>query len=334
MIFLRRFPTAEDKQQALATMQYPNTNYTVATDVVAIEPTGSTPPTPHDYSLDYTTFNVSTAGTFKLSGNSIDYSVDDGTTWTTLANNTDSPTIPAGTKVRLKGTPVVSTSIGIGRFSFTGQFEVEGNIMSLIKGDNFINQIALGTTNEFYNLFSGCTGLTSAENFILPAITLSENCYSNVFHSCTNLVKSPKLLPATNLKRLCYDGMFYDCPSLTTAPELPATIINAGGAYQYMFGGCRSLATAPELPATTLTGSCYIYMFSGCTSLNYVKCLATSNINTSQSTTGWLSGVASTGTFVKASGANWPTGYYGIPNGWTVETYVEPVEEEVLPDDD
>jgi hypothetical protein len=60
-------------------------------------------------------------------------------------------------------------------------------------------------------------------------------------------------------------------------------------------------------------------MFQGCTSLNKVKCLATS-IFSSKSTSYWLDGVSSTGTFTKATGVDWSgkTGSDGIPSGWTV----------------
>ena len=35
----------------------------------------------------------------------------------------------------------------------------------------------------------------------------------------------------------------------------------------------------------------------------------------------WVSGVSSTGTFVKNSSATWNvTGSYGVPGGWTIET--------------
>jgi hypothetical protein len=77
---------------------------------------------------------------------------------------------------------------------------------------------------------------------------------------------------------------------------------------------------APELPATTLEWSCYSFMFYNCTSLNYIKCLAT-DISAIDCTNDWVSGVASSGTFIKAASmTGWTTGVNGIPSGWTVET--------------
>ena len=59
-------------------------------------------------------------------------------------------------------------------------------------------------------------------------------------------------------------------------------------------------------------------MFQGCSKLQNITCLAT-NISASGCTSMWLAGVASTGTFIKASGFDgWSTGTSGIPSGWTV----------------
>jgi hypothetical protein len=83
-----------------------------------------------------------------------------------------------------------------------------------------------------------------------------------------------------------------------------------------MFSSCSNLTSAPELPATNLTAACYENMFYNCSRLNYIKCLATTNIDTDN----WVSGVAGSGTFVKnASINNWPTGNNGIPANWTVQ---------------
>jgi hypothetical protein len=89
-----------------------------------------------------------------------------------------------------------------------------------------------------------------------------------------------------------------------------------------MFYGCTSLTTAPALPATTLANYCYYYMFYGCTSLNYIKCLAT-DISATNCTYYWVSGVASSGTFIKApTMTGWTRGIGAIPSGWTVQDSV------------
>ena len=106
---------------------------------------------------------------------------------------------------------------------------------------------------------------------------------------------------------------------MTTAPELPATTL-APNCYNSMFRQCTSLTTAPELLATTLVSNCYNYMFQGCTNLNYIKAMFTSGPSSSYTST-WVSGVSSTGTFIKNSAATWTTtGVNGIPTGWSVVT--------------
>lgn len=65
-----------------------------------------------------------------------------------------------------------------------------------------------------------------------------------------------------------------------------------------------------------LAVKCYMNMFDGCSSLNYVKCLA-KDISADMCVSGWLSGVAATGTFVTPSTTGWSTGVSGIPSGWS-----------------
>lgn len=67
----------------------------------------------------------------------------------------------------------------------------------------------------------------------------------------------------------------------------------------------------------SLAESCYSYMFSGCTGLTTIDCYATSYAT--EATNDWVFGVAETGTFSKASDADfWETGVNGIPSGWSV----------------
>ena len=167
----------------------------------------------------------------------------------------------------------------------------------------------------YSGMFEECQSLTIAPE--LPATELAEGCYSYMFDYCTSLVTAPGL-PATKLAEGCYNSMFQGCKSLTTAPKIlpAATLVDM--CYYYMFAYCTSLTTAPELPATILTGECYYGMFEGCTNLNYIKCLAT-DISASYCTNNWVSGVSSTGTFVKDIETNWINGSNGIPSGWIVE---------------
>ena len=185
-----------------------------------------------------------------------------------------------------------STS-GVGRFSVTGAFALEGNCMSLLFERDADTHLSLeGYDGCFYNLFNGCSDLISV---------------------------SPKFLPATELAHECYKYMFRNCSSLTTAPELPATNL-VYGCYDSMFRDCTSLTTAPELPATTLAVTCYYYMFKDCTKLNYIKMLAI-NISATNCLRNWVDGVATHGTFVKSKNATWIViGEDGIPKNWTVIT--------------
>lgn len=177
---------------------------------------------------------------------------------------------------------------------------------------------ATSLKSECYrSMFEGCSGLTSAP--ALPATTLDNYCYNSMFSGCTSLTAAP-VLSATMLASNCYQSMFFGCTSLTAAPALPATTL-VDFCYESMFYACTSLTTAPELPATKLEYCCYQSMFRDCTNLNRVTCLAT-DISAEYCTYQWLSGVASTGTFINSAGIlGWSTGESGIPEGWTVVNY-------------
>ena len=169
-------------------------------------------------------------------------------------------------------------------------------------------------THCYFSMFSDCTSLSTAPE--LPAATLAMSCYAYMLSGCTSLTTAPAL-PATTLAKSCYNSMFAGCTSLTTAPELPATTLT-DSCYNGMFFDCTSLTTAPALQATTLLSSCYERMFNGCSKLNNITMLAT-DISATNCLTNWVGGVATTGTFVKASAmTSLPTGENGIPTGWTV----------------
>ena len=276
----------------------------------------------------------------------IEISTDEGVTWTKWNYSTIS--LNSGGSVLMRGmNPEGFSKSGSQYSTFTvaGSIEVYGNIMSLIDYTQTVDIIPCDYC--FYSLFNGCTSLTTAP--ALPATKLASSCYYFMFDGCTSLTAAPELsatilagycyyamfrncsnlttapeLSATKLADGCYSDMFNGCTSLTTAPELPATKL-ASRCYQGMFYGCTSLTTAPELPANTLANFCYIDIFNSCSNIKYIKCLAT-DISAGSCTTDWVSGVASTGTFIKDSTmTSWVTGTYGIPSGWTVVNHYDDI---------
>ena len=253
---------------------------------------------PIDYSKLYFTIDVkqeiSSGATINFSGsstaNTLSYSTDSGITWSSPSSSI-SVMVRNGDKILFKGT---SSNGILGRIYMTDAiYDVYGNIMSLIYGDNFEGQTTLNRNSVFRQLFNVSSNRVSdASNLILPATTLTENCYYYMFKGCVLLSNAPELpattlapycygymfdgceqlresilLPATTLARGCYIGMFQDCISLQSAPELLATTL-APYCYGWMFNGCERMKTPPSvIPATTMADSCCGGMFSGCTGL-------------------------------------------------------------------
>ena len=228
----------------------------------------------------YLTFNISSAGTInwvtsnRSVAKTIEYKLNDGD-WVSIRSTTGSTApkinVVAGDKIQFRGNNTAYSNSSSYYNTFDGstaEFEIEGNIMSLINSTNFSTLKTLESDYTFSYLFYNCTGLTSAENLILPATTLTNRCYSVMFGGCTSLTTAPAL-PAMTLAEGCYNSMFYDCTSLTTAPVLPATTL-ANYCYTNMFVNCTSLTTVPSLPATTLAEGCYEHMFDNCASLTAV----------------------------------------------------------------
>ena len=223
-----------------------------------------------DYSKQYFTLHMLSDGDMKLykplsyTSGSLAYSVNGGE-WITFNSDT-TLTLVTDDEVKVKCIANAYTR-GSNNTMFDGtcDYEVYGNAMSLLYGDDFEGQSVLTTQYSFRALFYNQKTLKNAEKLILPATTLADRCYSNMFYGCSSLTTTPEL-PATTLAERCYGSMFSYCTSLTTTLELPATTL-ANSCYEHMFYKCTSLTSTPQLPATTLANSCYSSMFNDCTSL-------------------------------------------------------------------
>ena len=238
--------------------------------------------------------------TGSASGNSLSYSLDSGTTWNTLVNSGTTPYLDAGDVIMWKGSNLtIRSGGGIGTFSGTSYFDVEGNIMSLHYGDNFEDKTTLsGVDYAFMNLFSGCTFVQNADKLELPATTLSKQCYCNMFIRASELVTLPSLSAATTLAEGCCQNMFYASPQTSAL----------------------TLTESYFLPAQTLVKDCYRQMFYGRATFDKITCLATSGINTDNSTNNWLTNTSNTGTFTRAHNVTWPSGNSGR-KAWTLVNY-------------
>lgn len=289
---------------------------------------GSTDCQTIDYSTEYLTLiaetdNVSFQLAGGVNGNTFQYSTDSGSTWNNVSIGQTTSSINAGDKIMFKATSLsIGGETGIGTIRPSGMASVEGNIMSLVYGDNFVGQTSITNNFQLRKLFSGATNITSAENMVLPATTFTKQCYSQMFQGCTNLVTPPKVVgtaTATFNGDYCFSDMFANCSSMTTAPELPMTTLGTQ-CYWYMMQGCTSLTEAPVLPALTINTQSYCGMFNGCTRLNSITCLATAGISTNNCNN-WVTNVSSSGTFTKAANASWGIGTSAAPSNWTIVNY-------------
>ena len=244
----------------------------------------------------YLTFNILTSGTvlwtYSYLQKTISYSLN-GSSWTSLTPTT-AINVNAGDVIMFKGeNSTYSRGDGRSKFEGTATFNVSGNIMSLVYGDNFANATTLTDPYTFDQLFKSAK-IVSSKYLVLPATTLTTHCYRSMFASCTLMIDTPKTLPATALTDYCYESMFSGCNNITTVPKIfgetfainscsgmfnrctgltsvPSIFPNARTMAQNscstMFSYCSNLTVAPELPATTMGESCYYYMFRDCTSL-------------------------------------------------------------------
>lgn len=216
------------------------------------------------------------------------YRINEGS-WTE-AHFTESITVPAGSKMEMKGNNYKYEG---SRIWANSPFKVSGNIFSLVYGDDLY---AYGfDVNGFKNFFAGSAVVDASELY------LGDRNFG---------------VPAWG-----YSRFFAGCGWLTAAPELPMNGIDQYGFYQ-MFYGCSSLEKAPVLPSENGAGEqAYTEMFWGCSNLHYINCNLRGD--TSNITYNWVGGnvIPSDGVFIGSPDANWKTGNNGVPDGWAYYEY-------------
>ena len=218
-------------------------------------------------------------------GNQIQISRDNGTTWETISTTSVSPgniiNVTEGQDILLKGynqtnwtSPETKEGMKFqfesgyyenGVYKACARFNLKGNMMSLVYGDDFRDKFTLESGGTFFFMFQWCNSLISAEKVVLPATIISEQCYQGLFGACHNLEKAPLVLPAENLPDRCYKGMF-EATAIEYAPAIMGRYFGNGSCWN-MFARCASLVEAPEIYAETIGESSCYYMFAGCTNM-------------------------------------------------------------------
>ena len=233
----------------------------------------------------------------------------DKTNWSVFSdqNNTTSQVeLGIGEKAYFKAT---TNQYGINdngvrcNFSATKLFEASGNIMSLFKGDDFVDATQFCNTNNQYSynlidFFREATTLLSLENLILPATQYNQWVYQAFASGCTSLIKAPK--------------------------ELPAQTYQNRNTLVWMFENCTKLQESPVIRLTSNgSGDGWYGMFKNCSSLKRVICLMEGTNLTVTGDVGWLSNAPSGGVFYKKSTSTWQSGYNAIPSSWTTRDWRE-----------
>jgi len=305
------------------------------------------------------TFEAAVAGaqvTFTINvATGVEYSTD-GENWSPYTSATAITLAAIGDKVSFRGTNAAYSDGGsISNISCDNDCYIYGNIMSLIKKEDFENVTTFTENNTFRRLFENNAKIknhTDATKYlVLPATKMTANCYRNMFYRCEGLTTTPVINVDCDGKVDCMNRMFYDCTGLTTVAEgskisgnmgtsscsemfsgcsklesvpsdLLPSISLATYCYFEMFQNCAKLKKAPKLPAETLKTLCYYCMFYGCTDLNeaWVKADYT---NTNSECTGMFYGCtnASTSTFhTDGDWSAWKTAFASIDT-WTFAAY-------------
>lgn len=177
-------------------------------------------------------------------------------------------------------------------------FTVNAGDVVEFRGDNQ----RYGSLPLSYNTFSGSTAGFEA------------------FGNTMSLVSSTGWTGVTDLtEQYAFNRLFAGCTGLTNAEHLVLpTMTLPLHVYTSLFENCIGLLKSPVLPAAALTNSCYDEMFKGCSSLSQITCLAT-DISATNCLYNWVSGVAASGTFIKAAGmTSWGSGNSGVPSNWTI----------------
>lgn len=199
----------------------------------------------------------------------LEYSLN-GVDWISY-DMTNLPTVSVNPKsnIYLKGKSNVTINSHRFGLSFDKDYNIGGNILSIIDNDNK-ETITTLSDYKLYGFFSNQTHLISSSNMNIGNVTtLSGGSFERTFEGCTSMVDSPNLssLTSANIHR-----SFSGCTSLVVPPDFSNI---TSGSFDNAFSGCTSLVVPPDFSGLTILGGNSVderytcrQLFDGCTSLS------------------------------------------------------------------
>lgn len=182
-------------------------------------------------------------------------STDNGASWTKIGDGmTTGISAQAGDKILLKavnpffsheGSPLFSTYVD-DSYEVQAKFNVYGNYLSIIYGDNFVNFSGDTIPNADYQAEGGCfldMPVVSAEHLILPNVDQSKSNFSfySMFSGCTELTTAPKVR-ALGTRRYSFGSMFRDCTKLNSV-TIECSDFSGSYCTNNMLSGCAATGT-------------------------------------------------------------------------------------------
>ena len=180
------------------------------------------------------------------------YKSNDGTSWT-LFGTTAYPGITLTMQpneivyLRCNNGQMASGWNDYNTINCSKDYEVAGNIMSLLYGENFTGEeTTFNSKNYCFDcLFYGSTTLKKADRLIMPSTDTGAGGYYRMFSGCSGLETPP--IMTTGIKS-GYGGMqemFYNCSSLIATPQFTANIKNhTNRNFSKLFYNCSSITLA------------------------------------------------------------------------------------------
>lgn len=265
----------------------------------------------------------------------LEYSTDEGVTWTEIttfrSNGTTQSnrcaTLSRGRSIIFRGDFTYGSSTGYNTIYFgpKQKYSVSGNLFTLtrrsvIEAGNK-SSITSADLNEFAGLFAESTNLIDCSNLSINGITaVGQNGFYQTFKNCSSLTNTPDFSRVRSVGVNGFGYAFYGC-ALVNAPNFSHVASVDEKGFDYAFTACRRITVTPNFSRVRSVGANgFRYAFSGCYEISTIYAPSINEWNESDFSF-WVNNVAATGTLYKPASLTIPTGKNGVPSGWTTQDY-------------